>query len=112
MAQPTDPNVQNGIPYKWDNKSQVYPYSLNNGIGSSHSSRDSSPVPKFSNVPLSQLPPPRNQIPSAQLPPSRVPFSPVVGLKGSTPQSTTKISTSTPRTDVNYTGMLRNFLTK
>lgn len=113
MAQPTDTNVQNGIPYKWDStstKSQVsYPYALNNGVGSSQSSRDSSPVLKFSNVPLSQLPPARNQIPSAQLPPSRASFSPIVGphgLKGNTPHSSPRINSSTPRTDTSYTGKL------
>lgn len=97
MSQPNaDPNIQNGMPYKWESKT-FSPY-MNNGVGSSQSSRDSSPVPKFSSVPLSQLPPTRAQIPSSQLPPG---FSPI-GLKsasafGNTPQGSPKnFNTSTP----------------
>lgn len=121
MSQPnTDPSIQNGLPYKWDGTKNpnFTPYALNNGVGSSQSSRDSSPVPKLSNVPLSQLPPSRSQIPSSQLPPGRPSVSPVVGPHGvsyksahiltSTPSnSPLTLNTSTPimkKTEVNSAG--------
>lgn len=120
MSQPnTDPNLQNGLPYKWDGSKPPYgQYPLNNGLGgSSQSSRDSSPVPRFSNVPQSQLPPSRGQIPSSQLPPGRPSVSPIIGqqsafksasyINPNTPSSSPLINTSTPimrRTDVNSAG--------
>lgn len=119
MSHPnTDPSVPNGLPYKWDgSKNPNYtPYAINNGVGSSQSSRDSSPVPKFSNVPVSQLPPIRGQIPSSQLPPGRPSVSPIAGQPGfksanfltSTPQnSPVTINTSTPimrKTEVSSAG--------
>lgn len=42
-----------------------------NGLGSSHSSRDPSPLARFQHIPSSQLPPSRAGVPSSQLPPAR-----------------------------------------
>lgn len=107
MSRPNmNQGMPNGIPSQWCGTQAPYPvppqkhmtpHVLNNGLGSSQSSRDSSPMSRISDIPASQLPPSRGHIPASQLPPGRPGVSPILGTNGQMSASATQVSTATPQ---------------